>query len=255
MTKNTCRLSARGRGQSGARGGGMGSITNDDPKALQALRAAEVLGAVAMLRSAARRWSADWSAAEDLLQDTLERAFRTLDSYRQGTSAGAWMRTIMYRLAVDESRRKRRERHVRHSVARQSSLAVEPMEHAEEAVEPPTPTPAELGAAARQLCEPFRTAFDMWANQRMSYLQNQPSAGGAGGHRGHAPHAGPTPAALGAGGRRGGRAAPAPSEVVEGSLPEGVHQGWAGPAVAAGGAELTNRSPPPVTAVAAAHPA
>ena len=171
MTKNTCRLSARGRGQSGARGGGTGGITNDDPKALQALRAAEVLGAVAMLRSAARRWSADWSAAEDLLQDTLERAFRTLDSYRQGTSAGAWMRTIMYRLAVDESRRQRRDRHVRQGVARQSSLVVEPVEHAEEVVEPPAPTPAQLSAAARQLCEPFRTAFDMWANQRMSYLQ------------------------------------------------------------------------------------
>ena len=170
MSKVGCQLRLRLRAGSN-RGGGREPITNDDPKALQALRAAELLGAVATLRSAARRWSADWSAAEDLLQDTLERAFRTLDSYRQGTSAGAWMRTIMYRLAVDESRRQRRERRVRQRVARQTSLVVDPVEDPEEGVEPPMPTPAELGAAAQQLCEPFRTAFDMWANQGMSYLQ------------------------------------------------------------------------------------
>jgi RNA polymerase sigma-70 factor (ECF subfamily) len=143
---------------------------NDDPGSLQALRAAELVAAIATLRGAARRWSADWTAAEDLLQETLERAFRTLDGYRPGTSAGAWMRTIMYRLAVDQSRRQRRDRRLLQTYATQSSLAVEPLEHAEE-TEPPVPTLTELGAAAEQLREPFRTAFDMWANQGMSYLQ------------------------------------------------------------------------------------
>jgi RNA polymerase sigma-70 factor, ECF subfamily len=171
MTKNTCRLAARGLREARGRGGGRIGVTmNDDPRALQALRAAEVLEAMATLRVAARRWSADWVAAEDLLQDTLERALRTLDCYKPGTSAGAWMRTIMFRLAVDESRRRRRDRLVRAAYARQSSPRTEPLEHADEPA-PPMPTAAQVSAAAGQLHEPFRTVYDLWANQRMSYLQ------------------------------------------------------------------------------------
>jgi RNA polymerase sigma-70 factor (ECF subfamily) len=48
--------------------------------------------------------------------------------------------------------------------------AVQPLEYAEE-VEPPAPTGAQVGAAAQQLREPFRTAYDLWANQGLSYLQ------------------------------------------------------------------------------------
>ena len=226
--KNTCRIgfrpTGRGRGRSAAQGERIGGIVNDDPQALQTLRAAEVLGAVATLRTAARRWSADWSAAEDLLQDTLERAFRTLDSYRQGTSAGAWMRTIMYRLAVDETRRERRERKVRHRFVRECLPVVQPLEHAED-VEPPAPTRAQLGAAALELREPFRTAYRHVGQPGHVIPADQPRAGGAGGHRGHAPVAGATLPARGVcradrQQRADGGPASAPSEVFQ-----GAHQG------------------------------
>ena len=104
------------------------------------------------------------------MQDTVERAFRMLDTYRPGTSAGAWMRTIMYRLAVDGTRRQRRDRVARREYAAQNAEQAEPLERQAEA-EHPLPTLAEVRAAATRLHEPFRTTFDLWAVKGLSYLE------------------------------------------------------------------------------------
>jgi RNA polymerase sigma-70 factor, ECF subfamily len=50
---------------------------------------------------------------DDLLHDALERALRSFDAFEQGSNLFAWMRTIMYRLAIDQTRgRRRRKAHL-----------------------------------------------------------------------------------------------------------------------------------------------
>jgi len=46
--------------------------------------------------------------AGDLVQDTFERAYAALDSFRPGTNEKCWLSTIMTRLFIDRWRRRRR---------------------------------------------------------------------------------------------------------------------------------------------------
>jgi RNA polymerase sigma-70 factor, ECF subfamily len=46
--------------------------------------------------------------AGDLVQDTFERAYGALDSFRPGTNEKCWLSTIMTRLFIDRWRRRRR---------------------------------------------------------------------------------------------------------------------------------------------------
>jgi RNA polymerase sigma-70 factor (ECF subfamily) len=48
--------------------------------------------------------------AEDLVQDTIERAIRFADSFRAGTNLRAWVHEIMRNVFIDRYRRARRER-------------------------------------------------------------------------------------------------------------------------------------------------
>jgi RNA polymerase sigma-70 factor, ECF subfamily len=132
---------------------------------------AEIVAVLPSLRLAARRWSRDQDAAEDLLQDTVERALETLATYQPSTNATAWMRTIMYRLAVDGSRRRQREARTRYGYAVEAQPAVqnpdEPADYEEAEVAPPTR--GELEAAAQQLSEPFRETFRLRNVERLSY--------------------------------------------------------------------------------------
>jgi RNA polymerase sigma-70 factor (ECF subfamily) len=48
--------------------------------------------------------------ADDLLHDAIERALRSWDSFETGSNLIAWMRTIMYRLAIDQTRGRRRHK-------------------------------------------------------------------------------------------------------------------------------------------------
>jgi len=57
------------------------------------------------LYSAALRLTDDWAAAEDLVQDTLERAYRAFHRYRPEGKARAWLGCIMRNLWITECRR------------------------------------------------------------------------------------------------------------------------------------------------------
>ena len=46
--------------------------------------------------------------AGDLVQDTFERAYGAIDSFRPGTNERCWLSTIMTRLFIDDWRRRRR---------------------------------------------------------------------------------------------------------------------------------------------------
>jgi RNA polymerase sigma-70 factor (ECF subfamily) len=57
------------------------------------------------LFDAALRLTHNWTDAEDLLQDTIERAYRAFDRYRAESKARAWLGCIMRNIWVDECRR------------------------------------------------------------------------------------------------------------------------------------------------------
>jgi len=65
----------------------------------------EVTAAIPALHRFARSLERDPSAADELLGATVLRSLERLDTFRGESSVLTWMRTTMYRLAVDESRR------------------------------------------------------------------------------------------------------------------------------------------------------
>jgi len=60
------------------------------------------------LRRYARALTGDRSAADDLVQDTLERALSRFHLWRRGTDLRAWMFTIMHNLYVNQARSRAR---------------------------------------------------------------------------------------------------------------------------------------------------
>lgn len=62
------------------------------------------------LRGRAARLSGDRAVAEDLVQDTIERAIRFEAQYERGTNLRAWAYQILFSVFVTRYRRQRRER-------------------------------------------------------------------------------------------------------------------------------------------------
>jgi RNA polymerase sigma-70 factor (ECF subfamily) len=58
------------------------------------------------LRRYARALTGDRHAADDLVQDTLERAWSKLDLWRRGSRLDAWLLTIMHNVFVNQYRRR-----------------------------------------------------------------------------------------------------------------------------------------------------
>ena len=57
---------------------------------------------ILQLRRYARALTGDYTAAEDLVQDTLERAWRRIGLWRLGSDLRAWLFTIMHNLYVNQ---------------------------------------------------------------------------------------------------------------------------------------------------------
>src|SRR5438874_12610471 len=66
---------------------------------------AEVAPHLHLLYRTALRLTRDEQAAEDLLQDTLERAFLNFARYEQGTNIRAWLLRIMSNVRISGFRR------------------------------------------------------------------------------------------------------------------------------------------------------
>jgi RNA polymerase sigma-70 factor, ECF subfamily len=62
-----------------------------------------------LLRALARRLCRDATEAEDLVQDTIERALRNSASFKSGTNARAWLVSILNHLFIDRCRVRSRE--------------------------------------------------------------------------------------------------------------------------------------------------
>jgi RNA polymerase sigma-70 factor (ECF subfamily) len=119
-----------------------------------------------VLRPLARRWTRTAADAEDLVQDTAERALRNLDRYQHGTNAVAWIRSIMYHLAVDGSRRSgcRATSPFDESLTAAPALDGEPEAWREVEWD-------EIDQAVGQLAEPVAGTFRLWISERLSYAE------------------------------------------------------------------------------------
>ncbi|MCC2689224.1 MAG: polymerase subunit sigma-70 [Rhizobiaceae bacterium] len=75
-------------------------------------RKAAILAEIPRLRRYARALLHDADAADDLVQDCLERALLRLDNWQTGESPRRWLFTIMHHLFVDQMRKSRRRSEV-----------------------------------------------------------------------------------------------------------------------------------------------
>lgn len=75
-------------------------------------RKAAILAEMPRLRRYARALLRDPDAADDLVQDCLERALLKLDNWQTGESPRRWLFTIMHHLFVDQMRKARRRSEV-----------------------------------------------------------------------------------------------------------------------------------------------
>jgi RNA polymerase sigma-70 factor (ECF subfamily) len=69
--------------------------------------AARIAELIPRLRRYARALAGDRSAADDLVQDTLERALNKLHLWRRGTDLRAWLFTIMHNVHINQVRGRR----------------------------------------------------------------------------------------------------------------------------------------------------
>ena len=81
----------------------------DNVPAARSLRA-EVAGVLPSLQARAIKLCQNSAEAQDLVQDTVERALRFEQTYQPGTNLRAWMHQVLFSLFVTRCRRLRRER-------------------------------------------------------------------------------------------------------------------------------------------------
>ncbi len=121
-----------------------------------------------ILLATARRLCRTSFDANDLVQDTFERAWKNFDRLRPGTNARAWLLTILTNLFVDQLRRVKRE-------PRRESIDDLPLAAPDTAPEPEplksweAVTPAELHQAITQLSEKLRVVYRMHCIEGADY--------------------------------------------------------------------------------------
>ncbi|MFZ4538755.1 RNA polymerase sigma factor [Propionivibrio sp.] len=69
------------------------------------MESSAILAEIPRLRRYARAMLGDRAAADDLVQDTLERAWFKFQQWRVGSDLRAWLFSIMHNLRVDQLRR------------------------------------------------------------------------------------------------------------------------------------------------------
>lgn len=111
------------------------------------------------LRRYARALAGDRVAADDLVQDTLERAWSKFHLYRRGTDLRAWLFTVMHNVYVNQLRAARPA----------APLDDEMPELAQAARETDTLVLRDLDAAIRRLPPDQREVLLLVALEEMSY--------------------------------------------------------------------------------------
>jgi RNA polymerase sigma-70 factor (ECF subfamily) len=119
------------------------------------------------LRRHARRIVGDDSDAQDLIQDTFERAVRAFGQFRPGTNLRAWLYTIMVRRSQDLFRARR---HRPHSDVDPDEIAT-PSPTGEPESRWCAVTDRQFEDAVAQLPEKSRQIFEMHAVHHLAYQE------------------------------------------------------------------------------------
>jgi RNA polymerase sigma-70 factor (ECF subfamily) len=118
-----------------------------------------MLACLPRLRRYARALTGERESADDLVQDTLERAWQRLDSYQRGSDMRPWLFAIMHNLHADQRRK--------------PALATVELEQADEAsVTPLLPDHGlalDLGAALQRLPAEQREVLLLVVLEEMRY--------------------------------------------------------------------------------------
>ncbi len=128
-----------------------------------------ILAELPRLRRYARAMLGDRAAADDLVQDTLERAWSRIAQWRPGSDLRAWLFGIMHNLRVDQLRR--------------NGLPTTSLDEEEVAEVPVRPTQSDLlevmdlETALRQLPDEQREVLLLVALEEMSYADIAASLG------------------------------------------------------------------------------
>jgi len=116
---------------------------------------------VPRLRRYARALTGDRSAADDLVQDTLERALSRFHLWRQGSDLRAWLFTIMHNIFVNQIRSRMRRQH--------EALDTEPAADTVHAPEPDWLELRDLDAALARLPEEQRAVVLLVGLEQFTY--------------------------------------------------------------------------------------
>jgi len=123
--------------------------------------AESIVELIPRLRRYARALAGERTAADDLVQDTLERAWSKLHLYRRGTDLRAWLFTVMHNVYVNQRRAARST----------TPLDDEMPELAQPARESDTLVLRDLDAAIRRLPPDQREVLLLVALEDMSYAE------------------------------------------------------------------------------------
>jgi len=118
---------------------------------------------VPRLRRYARALTGDRSAADDLVQDTLERALSRFHLWRRGSDLRAWLFTIMHNIYVNQIRSRIRRQH--------EALETEPAADTMRAPEPDWLELRDLEAALARLPEEQRAVVLLVGLEQFTYQE------------------------------------------------------------------------------------
>lgn len=121
-----------------------------------------ILAVMPRLRRYARALVGNREAADDLVQDTLERAWTRLYQWHHGSDLRAWLFSIMHNLRIDEMRR---------PAPAMTSLDDEVIDLPVRATQSDRIEVADLGAALASLPEEQRAVVLLVALEEMSYAE------------------------------------------------------------------------------------
>ena len=116
---------------------------------------------VPRLRRYARALTGDRNAADDLVQDTLERALSRFHLWREGSDLRAWLFTIMHNIYVNQIRSRIRRQH--------EALETEPAAESVRAPEPDWLELRDLEAALGRLPDEQRAVVLLVGLEELSY--------------------------------------------------------------------------------------
>lgn len=127
---------------------------------------AELEACLPALRARALKLCLNRSDAQDLVQDTVERALRFQCSFRPGTNLKAWAHQVLYSVFVTRCRKLRRERRALDSFRMDPNAWAESRSHLV-----PGQLPPRMTRAMEQLPDKFRSVLTLVDLSEMSYRE------------------------------------------------------------------------------------